>query len=46
LQAFTGISDPYEPPLRPEVECNTDLETLAESAEKVLRVLRPMLDLG
>jgi len=36
---FTGISDPYEPPLKPEVECRTDLETPAESVAKVLAKL-------
>ncbi|NJK50478.1 adenylyl-sulfate kinase [Candidatus Gracilibacteria bacterium] len=35
IKAFTGISDPYEPPLNPEVECRTDLETLEESVAKV-----------
>jgi adenylylsulfate kinase len=38
LAAFTGVSDPYEPPLAAEVECHTDLESVAESADKVLRV--------
>ncbi|MGA3213290.1 MAG: adenylyl-sulfate kinase [Terriglobales bacterium] len=36
IPAFTGIDDPYEPPLTPEVECRTDRETLAESLQKVL----------
>lgn len=35
IKAFTGIDDPYEPPLDPEVECRTDLETLEESVAKV-----------
>jgi adenylyl-sulfate kinase len=39
LAGFTGISDPYEPPLAAEVECHTDLETVEESAEKVLRAI-------
>jgi adenylyl-sulfate kinase len=39
IAQFTGISDPYEPPLDPEVECRTDLETVSESAAKVLRAL-------
>ena len=37
LRGFTGIDDPYEPPEAPEVECRTAEESLAESAEKVLR---------
>ncbi len=36
LHHFTGVDDPYEPPAAPEVECRTDLETLAESTAKVL----------
>ncbi|MBV9226405.1 MAG: adenylyl-sulfate kinase [Acidobacteriaceae bacterium] len=36
LRGLTGIDDPYEPPVRPEVECRTDLETVSESASKVL----------
>jgi adenylylsulfate kinase len=39
IKQFTGISDPYEAPLNPEVECRTDLEELSESAEKVLNAL-------
>lgn len=36
LPGFTGIDDPYEPPLRPEVECRTDRGSLEESVGKVL----------
>lgn len=35
IKAFTGIDDPYEAPLNPEIECRTDLETLEESVAKV-----------
>lgn len=35
IKHFTGIDDPYEPPLNPEVECTTDRETVEESVEKV-----------
>ena len=35
IKSFTGIDDPYEPPLHPEVECRTDLEALEESVAKV-----------
>jgi len=37
LPMFTGIDDPYEAPLNPEVVCCTDAETPEESAERVLR---------
>src|ERR671918_326112 len=36
IKGFTGIDDPYEPPVGPEVVCNTDRETPEESAQKVL----------
>lgn len=36
---FTGISDIYEPPLNPDIELHTDLETVAESVEKILTYL-------
>ena len=32
---FTGITDPYEPPLHPEVIVNSSRETPEESAEKI-----------
>ncbi len=43
ISGFTGIDDPYEPPLMPEVECRTDRETLSESVDKVLRKLESWL---
>ena len=36
IRGVTGIDDPYEPPLAPELECCTDHEALAESVEKVM----------
>jgi len=33
---FTGISDPYEAPISPELICHTDVETIAQSVDKVL----------
>lgn len=39
LHNVTGIDDPYEPPLAPEVECRTDCETLEQSAAKVLEAI-------
>lgn len=36
LRSFTGIDDIYEPPVRPEVECRTDRETVEESTAKVV----------
>lgn len=42
IKAFTGIDDPYEPPLNPEVECRTDLEELEESVAKVFNKLEEL----
>ena len=35
IPQFTGISDPYEPPLAPEVTVNSSLETPEQSVEKI-----------
>jgi adenylyl-sulfate kinase len=43
IKEFTGISDPYEEPMNPEVLLETDKETLEESAAKVIQKLN---DLG
>lgn len=39
IPAFTGISDPYEPPLTPELTVNTARETPEESIERIVRYL-------
>ena len=40
ITGFTGVDDPYEPPISPEVTCYSDgRETAAQSAEKVLTKL-------
>jgi len=40
IKEFTGISDPYEEPLHPEVILETDRETLEESTQKVIDCLK------
>jgi adenylyl-sulfate kinase len=40
IKEFTGISDPYEEPARPELLLETDKETLEESTARVLTVLK------
>ena len=43
IQNFTGVNDPYEAPLDPEVICHTDgSETPEESAAKVLAKLEEL----
>jgi adenylyl-sulfate kinase len=39
IEDFTGISDPYEPPLAPEVHIRSDRERAEESAAKVVKTL-------
>ena len=36
ITGFTGIDDPYEPPLAPEIVCDTDRESTRESSSKVV----------
>ena len=40
IKNFTGISDPYEEPLNPEVIIESDKETVEESVNKVLAKLK------
>ena len=42
IPVFTGVSDPYEPPVVPEVICQTERETPRESAEKVIAAMERM----
>jgi adenylyl-sulfate kinase len=39
IKNFTGVSDPYEAPLNPEVVCHSDRETVNESLTKIMQVL-------
>ena len=40
---FTGVSDPYEPPLHPDLEIATDVESVETSAGRIRTLLA---DLG
>jgi adenylylsulfate kinase len=42
IKQFTGIDDPYEAPLNPEVHCHTDQETIEASVAKVIAQLTEM----
>lgn len=42
IPQFTGVSDPYEPPLAPEVTVNSARETPAESAERIWATLESL----
>jgi adenylylsulfate kinase len=39
IKNFTGVSDPYEEPLKPEVVLHTAVEAIEESLRKVIGVL-------
>jgi adenylylsulfate kinase len=43
IKEFTGIDAPYEEPLHPELVLDTDAETIEESTQKVVNMLK---DLG
>ncbi len=36
IKNFTGVSDPYEAPEKPEVHIHSDVESIADSAAKIL----------
>jgi adenylyl-sulfate kinase len=36
---FTGVSDPYEPPLSPEIEVRTDTDTVDTSLQQIIASL-------
>jgi 3'-phosphoadenosine 5'-phosphosulfate synthase len=42
IKEFTGVSDPYEEPLHPEIVVETDRETVDESVNKILARLREL----
>lgn len=39
IKGFTGIDDPYEPPLHPEIKLDTVLYTAEENARRILDYL-------
>jgi adenylylsulfate kinase len=40
IKGFTGVDDPFDEPVDPEVICDTDKETPEESAAKIVAYLR------
>ena len=42
IKNFTGIDDPYEPPLAPEVRLHTDRETPDESFRRIVQRLEEL----
>jgi adenylyl-sulfate kinase len=44
IKNFTGVSDPYEGPLTPEIEVRTDIESVDESLTKIQSYLAKYLE--
>ncbi len=42
IAQFTGVTDPYEPPLAPEILIHSDQEKPRESADRVWATLREL----
>jgi adenylylsulfate kinase len=42
IASFTGVSDPYEPPVNPEVTIDSSTERIEESVEKVWSQLQKL----
>jgi adenylyl-sulfate kinase len=42
IDHFTGVSDPYEPPLNPEARIDSSREATQESVERIWRTLQEM----
>jgi len=40
LKGFTGVDDPYEEPLHPEIVCETEKESVEESVNKIILFLK------
>jgi adenylyl-sulfate kinase len=43
IQGFTGVSDPYEEPLEPELLLDTETETAEQSAERLIEYVTERL---
>ncbi|MDB4957236.1 MAG: Phosphoadenylyl-sulfate reductase (thioredoxin), Adenylyl-sulfate kinase [Myxococcales bacterium] len=39
ISSFTGVSDPYEPPLHPEVEVRTDMSSQADCVSRIVAIM-------
>jgi len=42
IPEFTGVSDPYEEPLQPEIVCDTEQETAERSADRIVAFLEKL----
>ena len=44
IKDFTGIDSPFEEPLNPNVEVNTDIQTAKESVQQILDHILPLIE--
>ena len=42
IKGFTGVDDPYEEPVNPEIICDTEKETADQSAAKIVKRLEEL----
>lgn len=42
ISGFTGVNDPYEEPLKPEIICDTEKESAEQSAGKIIQRLEEL----
>jgi adenylyl-sulfate kinase len=45
IKNFTGVDSPFEVPERPEIEIRSDQESPEQSAEKIVMLIRPKIEL-
>lgn len=43
IKSFTGIDDPYEEPVQPEISVDTEHQTVEQSAAQIMAYLKPYL---
>jgi adenylylsulfate kinase len=44
IKDFTGIDSPFEEPISPDVEVNTDIQTAKESVQQILDHILPLIE--
>lgn len=44
IENFTGISSPYEAPVKPDIEIKTENESIEESVDKIFEILKEKLE--
>ncbi len=44
IPMFTGLDSPYEPPEKPDIEIRTDLVTVEQGVETILKYVLPKVE--